>query len=40
MSLILRREERDQTKILKRYVHLATGNYHSAHRAALHRPSA
>jgi polyphosphate kinase len=28
MSLIVRREERDQTKILKRYVHLATGNYH------------
>jgi polyphosphate kinase len=28
MSLIVRREEREQTKILKRYVHLATGNYH------------
>jgi polyphosphate kinase len=28
MSLVVRREEREQTKILKRYVHLATGNYH------------
>jgi polyphosphate kinase len=28
MSLIVRREEHDKKKVLKRYVHLATGNYH------------
>ncbi len=28
MSLIVRREEHEQKKILRRYVHLATGNYH------------
>src|SRR5438270_6864695 len=28
MSLIVRREEQEQTKTLKRYVHLSTGNYH------------
>src|SRR5687768_5642878 len=28
MSLIVRREEQDHKKVLKRYVHLATGNYH------------
>jgi polyphosphate kinase len=28
MSLIVRREEHEQRKVLKRYVHLATGNYH------------
>ncbi len=28
MSLIVRREEHEQKKVLKRYVHLATGNYH------------
>src|SRR5258706_466929 len=28
MALVVRREELGQTKVLKRYVHLATGNYH------------
>ncbi|MBV8030155.1 MAG: polyphosphate kinase 1 [Betaproteobacteria bacterium] len=28
MSLIVRREENEQGKVLKRYVHLSTGNYH------------
>jgi polyphosphate kinase len=28
MSLIVRREETDSGKVLRRYVHLATGNYH------------
>jgi polyphosphate kinase len=28
MSLIVRREEHDGKKVLRRYVHLATGNYH------------
>src|SRR5207237_10160236 len=30
MSLIVRREETDQGKALKRYAHLGTGNYHPA----------
>ena len=33
MALVVRREEAS----LRRYVHLGTGNYHSAHRAALYR---
>jgi polyphosphate kinase len=28
MALVVRREEHDKKKVLKRYVHLATGNYH------------
>ena len=28
MALIVRREEHDSRKVLRRYVHLATGNYH------------
>jgi polyphosphate kinase len=28
MALLVRREEADGTKVLRRYVHLATGNYH------------
>ena len=30
MSLIVRREETDHGKVLRRYAHLATGNYHPA----------
>ncbi|HEX9396801.1 MAG TPA: polyphosphate kinase 1 [Burkholderiales bacterium] len=28
MALVVRREDSNQTKVLKRYVHLSTGNYH------------
>src|SRR5258708_2163723 len=30
MSLIVRREEREHGKVLRRYAHLSTGNYHPA----------